>query len=136
MADVFLNQAWVDRLVEKLNSDARYAQIASKWEGDFAFVIEPSGDLTQPVFIYVDLWHGTCRSGRLLSGLQDNTAAFTMTATYEDIKKVLTGKLDPMQALMIRKLRLHGSMAYMMRNTPTVLDFVRCAREITTEIIP
>jgi putative sterol carrier protein len=136
MVDVFLNQAWVDRLVEKLNSDARYAQIASKWEGDFAFVIEPTGDLTQPIFIYVDLWHGTCRSGRFLLGLQDITAAFTMTATYEDIKKVLTGKLDPMQALMIRKLRLQGSMAYMMRNAPTVIDFVRCAREITTDTIP
>jgi hypothetical protein len=28
-----------------------------------------------------------------------------------------------------------GSMAYMMRNVPTVLDFVRCAREVTTEIL-
>jgi hypothetical protein len=36
-----------------------------------------------------------------------------------------------MQAMITRKLRVQGSMAYMMRNVPVVLDFVRCAREIT-----
>jgi hypothetical protein len=28
-----------------------------------------------------------------------------------------------------------GNMGYMMRNVPTVLDFVRCAQEVTTEIL-
>jgi hypothetical protein len=32
--------------------------------------------------------------------------------------------------MVTRKLRVQGSMAYMMRNIPVVLDFVRCAREI------
>jgi len=40
-----------------------------------------------------------------------------------------------MQAMMTRRLQVEGSMAYMMRNVPTVLDFVRCAREVTDEIV-
>jgi len=36
--------------------------------------------------------------------------------------------------MMTRRLHVQGSMAYMMRNVPVVLDFVRCAREVTTEI--
>jgi hypothetical protein len=32
-------------------------------------------------------------------------------------------------------LQVHGNMALMMRNVPTVLDFVRCAQEVTDEVI-
>ncbi len=135
MANIFISQEWMDTLCQKLNSDARYAQIASKWEGDLSIAIEPSGDLTEPLFVYLDLWHGSCREAKLVSALEGLTPAFTLTATYDDITKILTGKLDPMQAMMIRKLRVQGSMAYMMRNVPTVLDFVRVAREATSEIL-
>jgi putative sterol carrier protein len=48
---------------------------------------------------------------------------------------ILQGRLDPMTAMMTSKLKVRGSMAYMMRNVPTVLDFVRCCREITEEIL-
>ena len=40
-----------------------------------------------------------------------------------------------MQAMLTRKLDVKGNMAVMMRNVPTILDFVRCAREMTTEIL-
>jgi putative sterol carrier protein len=60
---------------------------------------------------------------------------FVLTATYTNISRIMKGDLDPMQAMLTRKLQVHGSMAYMMRNVPTVLDFVRCAREVTTEIL-
>ena len=135
MTIMYLTQHWMDVLHQKLNRDARYAQIASKWEGDMAFVIEPTGDLTQPLYFYLDLWHGTCREAKIVPSLEGMSAAFTLSATYDDINKILEGKLDPLQAMMIRKLRVQGSMAYMMRNVPTVLDFVRVAREVTTEIL-
>jgi putative sterol carrier protein len=40
-----------------------------------------------------------------------------------------------MTAMMTNKLRVKGSLGYMMRNVPTVLDFVRCVQEVTTEIL-
>jgi len=135
MADVYISQLWMDTLCIKLNSDPRYAQIARNWEGDMAIIVEPAGDLKESLFIYLDLWHGACRNAKLVPGLEGMNAAFTLTATYDDITKILTGKLDPMQAMMIRKLRVQGSMAYMMRNVPTVLDFVRVAREVTNQIL-
>jgi putative sterol carrier protein len=39
-----------------------------------------------------------------------------------------------MQALMTRKLSVHGNMAVLMRNVPTVLEFVRCCREVTDKV--
>jgi putative sterol carrier protein len=58
-----------------------------------------------------------------------------LNATYNNITAVLTGKLNPMTAMMTMKLKVNGSMAYMMRNVPTVLDFVRVAQEVTKEIL-
>jgi putative sterol carrier protein len=57
--------------------------------------------------------------------------AFTMKGTYENYIRLLKGDLDPLQAMLTRKLGLQGNMAVMMRNVPTVLDFVRCCREVT-----
>jgi putative sterol carrier protein len=58
-----------------------------------------------------------------------------LTASYDNIAQIMKGKLDPMQAMLTRKLKVQGNMAIMMRNVPTVLDFVRCAREVTDEIL-
>jgi hypothetical protein len=57
------------------------------------------------------------------------------TASYKDITSILTGKLNPMTAMMTSKLKVKGSLGYMMRNVPTVLDFVRVAQEVTKEIV-
>jgi hypothetical protein len=38
-----------------------------------------------------------------------------------------------MQALMGRVVHVKGDMILIMRNVPTVLDFVRCCQEITTQ---
>ncbi|NJN80101.1 MAG: hypothetical protein HC797_06325, partial [Anaerolineales bacterium] len=85
---------------------------------------------------YLDLYHGTCRKVEYKpEPASYPTPAFTLTATYKNITDVLTGKLNPMTAMMTMKLKVHGSMGYMMRNVPTVLDFVRVAQEATTEIM-
>jgi putative sterol carrier protein len=98
-------------------------------------VIEPDGNLKEKKIYYLDLWHGKCRAVAELKDVSEKQATFVLTATYENIKRIMTGKLDPMQAMLTRKLSVKGNMAVMMRSVPTVLDFVRCAREITSEIL-
>jgi putative sterol carrier protein len=135
MATIFPSIEWLEGLSKKLNSDTKYAQIARNWEGDMCVVIEPSGPLTEQLLYYLDLWHGKCRKTEILKDLSSVKPKFVLTATYDNISRIMKGSLDPMTAMMTRKLQVHGSMAYMMRNVPTVLDFVRCAREVTTEIL-
>lgn len=133
MGAVFPTEAWLKALEAKLNSDERYAQIARNWEGDLCFQIDPEGNLKEPVVLYLDLWHGKCRS--VAMSMPEHKPAFVLRAPYGNFCKILLGQLDPMQALMTRKLQVTGNMAVMMRSVPTVLDFVRCCREITTEIL-
>ncbi|MDI6770202.1 MAG: SCP2 sterol-binding domain-containing protein [Anaerolineales bacterium] len=135
MTTMFPSPEWLEKLDEKLNSDAQYARIARNWEGDMCVVIEPGGPLKEQLFYYLDLWHGKCRKTAVLKDLSEVKPAFVLKASYENIARIMKGELDPMQAMMTRKLQVQGSMAYMMRNVPTVLDFVRCCREITGEIL-
>ncbi|MBE3045249.1 SCP2 sterol-binding domain-containing protein [Candidatus Bathyarchaeota archaeon] len=135
MTAIFPSFEWLEGLSKKLNSDTKYVQIARNWEGDMCVVIEPSGPLTEQLLYYLDLWHGKCRKTEILKDLSSVKPKFVLTATYDNISRIMKGGLDPMTAMMTRKLQVHGSMAYMMRNVPTVLDFVRCAREVTTEIL-
>jgi putative sterol carrier protein len=120
----------------KLNSDERYAQIAKNWEGDLFFFIEPDGNLQEQLTFYLDLWHGKCRGVDFKPQPESYpNPKFTLSASYKDITSVLSGNLNPMTAMMTSKLKVKGSLGYMMRNVPTVLDFVRCAQEVTKEIL-
>ena len=131
----FPDEGWLIALKEKLNTDSRYGQIAQKWEGDMLFLIEPGGNLQQQTLFYLDLWHGQCRNAYVLGQTGEVKPAFTMKGTYENYIRLLSGELDPMQAMLTRKLGLQGNMAVMMRNVPTVLDFVRCCREVTDSFV-
>jgi putative sterol carrier protein len=137
MAALFPSVDWLEAFKDKLNSDEKYAHIAHKWEGDIMFQIEPGGPVSKPVYFYLDLWHGKCRDAYMIQAEQPQSskAAYILAAPYENFVKLLRGELDPMQAMITRKLKVQGSMAYMMRNVPVVLDFVRCAKEIETDFL-
>jgi putative sterol carrier protein len=137
MAYVFPSIEWLQALKDKLNSDEKYAKVARKWEGDIMFQIEVDGPLKQPQYFYTDLWHGKCRDAFVVDehNLGDLEPAFILSAPYGNFFRLLKGELDPMQAMLTRKLKVKGSMAYMMRNVPVVLDFVRCAQEIEMEVL-
>lgn len=129
----FPSDAWIKSLKDVLNTDEEYAQIAHNWEGDLVFHVEPEDALQQPIYMYVDLWHGKCRAAHQLKDLGEQKAAFTLTAPLSVFQNVVQGKLDPMQAMMTRKLKVNGSMVYMMRNVPTVLKFVKCATKVDSQ---
>lgn len=136
MAAIFPSEEWLHELKAKLNSDSRYNQIAKYWEGDLFFLIEPEGSLKEKLTFYLDLWHGACRNVEYMPAPESYpNPTFTLSASYKNITDILTGKLNPMTAMMTSRLKVKGSMGYMMRNVPTVLDFVRVAQEVTTEIL-
>jgi len=134
----FPSAQWMEALIDVLNTDERYAQVAHKWEGDIFVVIDPddsSGAHTTPVAYYLDLWHGACREGEYFEPLQsiDKEPTFIFRATMTNILKIFSGDLDPIQAMLTRRLNVEGNMAYLLRNVPTVLDFIRCCRLVAMD---
>lgn len=126
---------WLQAVMEKLNTDEKYAQVARNWEGDMVFQIEPGGVTNSSLIYYLDLWHGKCRDAFAVDDTQEVKSAFTLKAPYENYVRLLKGEWEPMQALMTRKLSVQGNMIVLMKNVPTVLDFVRCCREVTDSFL-
>jgi putative sterol carrier protein len=139
MAYRFPSEEYVRAVMDVLNHDEQYAEIAKNWEGDLVFVIEPDKDFKNedlPMLLYFDLWHGKCREVRVIDPEVEEVpdVAFTLTAPVTNYLRVLRGELDPMQAMITRRLKVEGSMAYMLRNVPTVLNFVRCCSSVEIEV--
>ncbi len=126
------SEEWLMALKDKLNSDPKYAEIAKNWEGDLTYVVEADQAFPQTVTLYLDLWHGTCRNAYIVNAGQEVNPTFTITGEYGNFARVLKGELHPVQAMATMKLKVRGNYGYIMRNIPTVLDFVRCAQEVTT----
>jgi putative sterol carrier protein len=134
MAD-FPSPEWLQALKDKLNSDEKYSYTARNWEGDLRCILEPSGNQADTLWMYIDLWHGTCRDAIFETpGNKERNPAFTFKAPYDNFVRVLKGELAPMQALMTRKLGVQGNMVVLMRSVPTVIEFVRCCREVTGKV--
>lgn len=132
MPAIFPSPEWLAAFQEKLNADPKYAETARNWEGDIAFVIEPDQTFPQTTILYMDLWHGKCRNAFVVTEDQQVSPAFTISGEYSNFARVVNGELHPIQAMATMKLKVRGNYGYIMRNVPTVLDFVRCAQEVTS----
>jgi putative sterol carrier protein len=132
----FPSSAWLSALQHKLNMDDHYGSVAKSWEGDLFFDIQSDSRLAQSVGMYLELWHGACKSVAY-GPLPDppRPPRFVLASSYTNFAAVLLGEINPMTAMMTSRLRVIGDLGYMMRHVPTVLDFVRCAREITTDVL-
>ena len=129
----FISDEWIKALCQELNQSESYAQVAKNWEGDFYFIIEPEGEMTEPSIFYFDLWHGKCREAKLITDEGEKQPAFRMSAPLSSWRKVIEKKLDPIQGLMTRKLKLKGNMAMIMRNVKAAQELVECCTHIETE---
>ncbi len=133
MALPFPSDVWVKALMEDLNLSQAYADAAKNWEGDFFFIIEPAGTMTAPVTLYMDLYHGKCREAFELVDHVVRTPVFRLSGPVATWKKVMTKKLDPMQALMTGQLKLSGNMAMVMRNVRAAKELVESCTRISTD---
>ena len=132
MSYLFPSDDWAKALMEELNSSEAYAQAARKWEGDCFFTVEPEGSMSQPVNLWLDLWHGQCRAAREIPAGEDLEPAFRFSGKLSTYRKIFSGKLDPIKALMTRQLKLSGDMKAIMRAPKAAQELVVCATQVDT----
>jgi putative sterol carrier protein len=122
---LFPSDEWLAIYVERINGSSDYREAAATWEGDVAFVFEaePDRGVPEDLWARLDLWHGRCRGGRMVTPAEGQTAAYIIRAPYSRWKLVLAGDLDPVKGMMQGKLKLQGDL-------PTIIRYVRAANEL------
>lgn len=133
MSIKFPSEEWVRELENRLNASESYAQAAATWEGDNIFAILPDENYPESTYIYINLQHGKASDARLLKSLDEQKALFTSSAPFGTWRKVLEGRLDPIQAMFSNKIRLIGSMAAVQRTPKATYELVKVAGSIETD---
>jgi putative sterol carrier protein len=135
MGILFPSDEWVKALADELNSSGGYRAAAKNWEGDFAFVITGPGGAPEQA-LYMDLWHGECRQAFVVPNPGEAGARvpeFTIEAPLGTWRKVIEKKLDPIQGLVTRQLKLKGQLLKIMRAPRAATELVHCCTLLPTD---
>ncbi len=129
----FATDEWAKVFMGVINESEAYAQAAKTWEGDFYFIVEAGEDIPEPVYIYMDLWHGKCREAFATTDPSVKDPVFRMSGSLENWRRVIEKKLDPIQGLLTRRFKLKGDMVKVMRAVKAAQELVNCTTLVSTE---
>jgi putative sterol carrier protein len=132
MDALFPSDEWIKALMEVVNESEEYAKAAEKWEGDLNFIVEPGPGLPRAACLYMDLWHGSCRSAAAFPP-GEKKAEFEISAPLATWRQVLDGKLDPIMGLTTRRLKLKGNLMKILKTPRAAIELVNCARQVGTQ---
>ncbi len=127
------SEEWLNALAEAINNSPAYAEAAKTWEGDFYFIVEPGGNIKEEIIMYLDLWHGECREACVCAERSAKDPAFVISAKESSWHKVIDKKLDPIQGMMTRQLKLKGDMVKIMKAVKAAKELVGCATQVPTQ---
>ena len=124
----FGSKKWIKALQEEINNSEAYAKTAAKWEGDFCFEVELDDDNPKEIYLYLDLWHGECRSAKVLKSQSTIEPAFIMKAPITTWRGVFEKELNPIKALVANKLALKGNKLKIIRSPKMAFELELCCR--------
>jgi len=130
-------QEWCDLYMQEINNNKAYEEAARTWEGDFYFITEPGGPVKEPVYMYVDLYHGKCRKAEIVTDPKKYNPEFIIAAPYHIWKKICLKQLDSTQALITKQSKLmtgsRGTLGKIMRYTKAANELTNCTARLPTE---
>ena len=131
---------WAEAYRKAINENENYKDAAGPegfppdgWEGDFLFIIEPSGNLDHELRMFVGLYHGECTEARIVEEGEDLDPAYVYSGPYDAWVQVLKKELDPIRGLLAGKFKLKGDMAKVLRATRAAQELVVSTTMIDTE---
>ncbi len=150
----FATDEWAEQYAKALNENEEYRAAAGPkgfppdgWEGDYIFVIEPSGNLDHKIEMWIGLYHGDCTGTKILKKedkyqlIKPGEKApegvigveFIYSATYDNWEKILKKELDAVKALLKGQAKLQGDMAKVLKATKAAKEMVNTSANIDTQ---
>jgi putative sterol carrier protein len=133
MALKFPSDEWIKELSTRLNASESYERSARDWEGDFIFVVEPDEAYRDTAYLFLGLLHGKSPDAAVLASQDERESEFVIHAPFSTWRRVIEGKLDPIQGMMTRQLKLQGNMMKVMRYPKAAKEIVDCCALVPTD---
>jgi len=127
-------EAWASACCEALNRGGAYGVAAAEWE-EGACVLSMSADPAHGILedraVLVDAHRGHCRGARVASEADIESATFVFRADAATWKRLLSGDVEPVAAVMQGKLRLtKGSLMTLAKYARAATAMVAAAGEV------
>jgi putative sterol carrier protein len=129
----FPSDEWIKELSRQLNASEAYNKSAKGWEGDFIFICEPDEAYDDTAYLFLGLFHGKSPDAAMIASEDEREAEFVIRAPFSNWRQVIEGKLDPIQGMMTKKLKLRGNMMKIMRYPKAAQEIVSCCALVPTD---
>src|SRR5258706_11121154 len=138
MAFPFPSPEWASEFKRVLDGSSAYKAAGAGWtHGPVALVIkaDPAIGLAEDVGLWLDLNRGVCREAKVVDRAQADQAPFCITGEYSRWKSVIRKELDPIKAMMQKKLELKGQMTTIVKYVNASKELVECATQVPTQFL-
>ena len=133
---LFATEEWAQAFRAAIEASVGYRKAGASWTHVpivLAVRAAPALGLPAAVGLWLDLAGGRCREARLVTMQEAARAPFCIEGDYADWKAVTQRRLDPIKAILTRKLSLRGSKLTLLRYVPAALALVDCALHVPVE---
>ncbi len=133
MTREIFTESWAEAWAAELNRSEAYRKAAGAWEWPIVFVLEgDEGSGAGDRAIYLDLWRGVCREARAASDADRSTAPYVIAAPAAVWSEILAERLDPLMALLRRKLAVRkGKVTTLARYPSAAREMVAAAVRVS-----
>lgn len=111
---VFPSKEWCEEAVRLLNEDPEAPEAGEGWEADFGAIVEPEpGALSRAFCVHVVPRNGRIEKFQVLADADDFdeiAPAYLARAPYSVWKQIIDGSIDPMEAVLKRRISLSGDL--------------------------
>lgn len=115
---IFPSKEWAEQAVQLVNEDPEAALAGKGWEGDFGAVVLPEpGKLNKAFTAHLVPKDGRIEKLKVLpdpDDLEEIEPAYVARAPYSVWKGLLTGQLDPVEAVLKRRIDVKGDLQPLM----------------------
>jgi putative sterol carrier protein len=124
------SKEWIDALAERLKTDEVYQQAAVGFKAIYQFIVEPEPDKGVPDRKEVGIKLPEC--DETWEGVRDD-ATYTMIGKYGVYVDVLRGKIGATKAITLRKLKVKGNLANLLKYKKAIDRYVEVLGEVETQ---
>ena len=138
MALDFPSPEWAQAFKQVLDGSTGYRDAGRDWtHGPVALLVkaDPSIGVADDIGLWLDLERGVCREARVVGRAEAEKAPFCISGDYAQWKSVIRKQLDPIKAMMQKKLELKGQMTIIVKHVNASKELVECATRVPTRFL-
>ncbi len=132
----FQSEEWIKEFQRQMNASEAYERAGKGFEGDWVFIVEADDVFPETIYFFMSLSHGKCTDAAMITSEHEREAQYFLRAPFSTWRKVIEGKLDPIQGLMMRKMKLKGNLMKVMRYPTAAREMMHCVMSVPTDFEP